>query len=234
MIYYFFKLICLGESFSLFLMISNYPGCFTPKINAELVSMMLFCSAHWECFLLDCRLFSRRSQQPVKSTSFLERLLIHSEPPSALPADSNEQRAQLRSASRSAKDGDSVWTSHGRKGFCRQGGSQRGCQSHRLLLTRGDNRTQSEPCLSYFEQLGFKCPDQQNDNYQSVWNTTWGPRNRSWFAECSWHEKFAGVSWQCVEQPTHLLPWKACQRFRYKGRVHKVLRNAEPPIGVSR
>lgn len=42
----FFKLISLGESFSLLLMASNYPGCFILKINAELVTMMLFCSAH--------------------------------------------------------------------------------------------------------------------------------------------------------------------------------------------
>lgn len=52
----------------------------------------------------------------------------------------------------------------------------------------------SDVRLSDFQQLDSKCPDLQYDNYPSVWNTTWSPRNRSSFVEYSQHQKFMGVS----------------------------------------
>ena len=41
----------------------------------------------------------------------------------------------------------------------------------------------SDVSLSDFYQLDSKCPDLQYDNYPSVWNTTWGPRNTSSFVD---------------------------------------------------
>lgn len=190
---------------ALLAMLSNYPGYFILKTGVELVTPMSFCCAQWACFFLNLRLSQYRLQQAVKCTSSLEQPLIHWEPPSALPADTNEQRTQPVSVPRSIKDGESVWASHGRECLCRHVGSQRGCQGHHLLLVRDDKWTQSEPCLSDFEYLDSKCPYLQLGNYQSTRNTTQGPRNRSWFADCTWHEKFTGASWLCIAQPLHIL-----------------------------